>query len=71
VHKSDRTVHLLALDRLGLPVDEAVAFEDTAHGPAAAHGPGCAAWQCPTPNPRGNASFALRSRCYPAPRPVL
>ena len=39
-HKPDPAVYLLALDRLGLPAEEAVAFEDTAHGVAAAHAAG-------------------------------
>ncbi|MEU4237297.1 HAD-IA family hydrolase [Actinoplanes sp. NPDC026619] len=36
-HKPDPAVYLLALERLGVPAAEAVAFEDTAHGVAAAH----------------------------------
>lgn len=39
-HKPDPAVYLLALDRLGLPAREAVAFEDTAHGVAAARAAG-------------------------------
>ena len=39
-HKPDPAVYLLALDRLGLPAREAVAFEDTAHGVAAAQAAG-------------------------------
>ena len=33
-------MYLLALERLGLPASDAVAFEDTAHGVAAAHAAG-------------------------------
>jgi len=39
-HKPDPAVYLLALNRLGLPAREAVAFEDTAHGVAAAQAAG-------------------------------
>ena len=39
-HKPDPAVYLLALDRLGLPAQDAVAFEDTAHGVTAAHAAG-------------------------------
>lgn len=39
-HKPDPAVYLLALDRLGLPGSEAVAFEDTAHGATAAKAAG-------------------------------
>ncbi|MEU4619749.1 HAD-IA family hydrolase [Actinoplanes sp. NPDC023801] len=35
-HKPDPAVYLLALERLGLPPEEAVAFEDTPHGVTAA-----------------------------------
>lgn len=38
--KPDPAVYLLALERLGLPPAEALAFEDTAHGVAAAHAAG-------------------------------
>ncbi|MET7394061.1 HAD-IA family hydrolase [Dactylosporangium sp. NPDC005572] len=52
-HKPDPAVYLLALDRLGLPAEDAVAFEDTAHGVAAAHAAGlrCVA----VPNPHADA----------------
>ncbi|MCG5434812.1 hypothetical protein PSH25_000753 [Micromonospora sp. PSH25] len=36
----DPAVHLLALDRLGLPAQEPVALEDTANGGAAAQAAG-------------------------------
>jgi HAD superfamily hydrolase (TIGR01509 family) len=36
-HKPDPAVYLLALERLGLPADQAIAFEDTPHGVTAAH----------------------------------
>jgi HAD superfamily hydrolase (TIGR01509 family) len=39
-HKPDPAVYLLALDRLGLTACKAVAFEDTAHGVAAAQAAG-------------------------------
>ncbi|WP_052720783.1 MULTISPECIES: HAD-IA family hydrolase [Actinoplanes] len=39
-HKPDPEVYLLALRRLGVPAEEAVAFEDTAHGVAAAKAAG-------------------------------
>lgn len=39
-HKPDPAVYLLALRKLGLPPEEAVAFEDTAHGVAAAKAAG-------------------------------
>ncbi|SDS21747.1 HAD family hydrolase [Actinoplanes derwentensis] len=39
-HKPDPAVYLLALNRLGLSALEAVAFEDTAHGVAAAQAAG-------------------------------
>jgi HAD superfamily hydrolase (TIGR01509 family) len=39
-HKPDPAVYLLALDRLGVAAREAVAFEDTAHGVAAARAAG-------------------------------
>ncbi|MEV4760064.1 HAD-IA family hydrolase [Micromonospora sp. NPDC049559] len=53
-HKPDPAVYLLALERLGLPAEEAVAFEDTAHGVAAAHAAGlrCVA----VPNPYADGS---------------
>ncbi|WP_431727360.1 HAD-IA family hydrolase [Verrucosispora sp. TAA-831] len=51
-HKPDSAVYLLTLQRLGLPAQEAVALEDTAHGVAAAH----AAWlHCvAVPNPHAD-----------------
>ncbi|MGW3612379.1 HAD family hydrolase [Micromonospora sp. NPDC005163] len=49
-HKPDPAVYLLALDRLGLPADEAVAFEDTAHGVAAAHAAGLRCVAVPNPH---------------------
>jgi putative hydrolase of the HAD superfamily len=39
-HKPDPAIYLLTLNRLGLLAREAVAFEDTAHGVAAAHAAG-------------------------------
>ncbi|GAB3936600.1 HAD family hydrolase [Micromonospora vulcania] len=49
-HKPDPAVYLLALDRLGLPADQAVAFEDTAHGVAAAHACGLRCVAVPNPH---------------------
>ncbi|MFC6020647.1 HAD family hydrolase [Plantactinospora solaniradicis] len=49
-HKPDPAVYLLALDRLGLPAEEAVAFEDTAHGVAAAHAAGLCCVAVPNPH---------------------
>ncbi|MEU4476051.1 HAD-IA family hydrolase [Micromonospora sp. NPDC023888] len=49
-HKPDPAVYLLALERLGLPVDQAVAFEDTAHGAAAAHAAGLRCVAVPNPH---------------------
>lgn len=53
-HKPDPAVYLLALERLGVPATQAVAFEDTAHGVAAAHAAGlrCVA----VPNPHADRS---------------
>lgn len=48
-HKPDPAVYRLALDRLGLPPGEALAFEDTAHGVAAAHGAGLRCVAVPNP----------------------
>jgi putative hydrolase of the HAD superfamily len=56
-HKPDPAVYLLALDRLGLPAEAAVAFEDTAHGVAAAHAAGLRCVAVPNPH-RDHASFA-------------
>ncbi|MET7670547.1 HAD family hydrolase [Micromonospora luteifusca] len=49
-HKPDQAVYLLALDRLGLPADQAVAFEDTAHGVAAALAAGLRCVAVPNPH---------------------
>ena len=49
-HKPDPAVYLLALDRLGLPAQEAVAFEDTAHGVAAAQAAGLPCVAVPNPH---------------------
>ncbi|MET7705951.1 HAD-IA family hydrolase [Micromonospora sp. NPDC005413] len=49
-HKPDPAVYLLALDRLGLPAEQAVAFEDTAHGVAAAHAAGLRCVAVPNPH---------------------
>jgi HAD superfamily hydrolase (TIGR01509 family) len=56
-HKPDPAVYLLALHRLGLPAEAAVAFEDTAHGVAAAHAAGLRCVAVPNPH-RDHASFA-------------
>ena len=50
VHKPDPAVYLLALDRLGLPAEDAVAFEDTVHGVAAAHAAGLRCVAVPNPH---------------------
>ncbi|WP_127507064.1 HAD family hydrolase [Actinoplanes solisilvae] len=49
-HKPDPAVYLLALERLGLPADEAVAFEDTPHGVDAAHAAGLRCVAVPNPH---------------------
>lgn len=49
-HKPDPAVYLLALERLGLPAAEAVAFEDTPHGVAAAHAAGLRCVAVPNPH---------------------
>ncbi|GAA3205945.1 HAD family hydrolase [Dactylosporangium siamense] len=49
-HKPDPAVYLLALERLGLPAQEAVAFEDTVHGVAAAHAAGLRCVAVPNPH---------------------
>ncbi|GIJ43688.1 haloacid dehalogenase [Virgisporangium aliadipatigenens] len=49
-HKPDPAVYLLALERLGLPAAEAVAFEDTAHGVAAARTAGLRCVAVPNPH---------------------
>ncbi|MEU4693955.1 HAD-IA family hydrolase [Actinoplanes sp. NPDC023714] len=49
-HKPDPAVYLLALQRLGLPPQEALAFEDTAHGVAAARAAGMRCVAVPNPH---------------------
>jgi len=49
-HKPDPAVYRLALDRLGLPAAEAVAFEDTAHGVLAARAAGLRCVAVPNPH---------------------
>jgi HAD superfamily hydrolase (TIGR01509 family) len=49
-HKPDPAVYRLALDRLGLPAAEAVAFEDTAHGVTAARAAGLRCVAVPNPH---------------------
>jgi HAD superfamily hydrolase (TIGR01509 family) len=49
-HKPDPAVYRLALDRLGLPASDAVAFEDTAHGVAAARSAGLRCVAVPNPH---------------------
>ena len=49
-HKPDPAVYRLALNRLGLPAAEAVAFEDTAHGVAAAQAAGLRCVAVPNPH---------------------
>jgi HAD superfamily hydrolase (TIGR01509 family) len=64
-HKPDPAVYRLALHRLGLPADEALAFEDTPHGVTAAHGAGlrCVA----IPNPHADRSrFAAAELLLPS-----
>ena len=64
-HKPHPAVYLMALERLGLPAEEAVAFEDTAHGVAAAHAAGlrCVA----APNPHANdARFSVADLLLPS-----
>lgn len=48
-HKPAPDVYELALRRLGLPPDSAIAVEDTAHGVDAAHGAGLACIAIPNP----------------------
>jgi HAD superfamily hydrolase (TIGR01509 family) len=48
-HKPDPAIYRLALRRLGVPRDEAIAVEDTAHGIAAAQGAGMVAVAIPNP----------------------
>lgn len=54
-HKPAPRVYLVALDRLGISADHAVAVEDTPHGVAAAHAAGLRSIAIPNP-------FADRSR---------
>ena len=49
-HKPDPAVYLLALRRLGLGPREAIAFEDTAHGVAAARAAGMRCVAVPNPH---------------------
>jgi HAD superfamily hydrolase (TIGR01509 family) len=49
-HKPDPAVYRLALDRLGLPAGQAVAFEDTAHGVTAAQAAGLRCVAVPNPH---------------------
>ncbi|MEU4560703.1 HAD-IA family hydrolase [Actinoplanes sp. NPDC023936] len=56
-HKPDPAVYLLALERLGLPAAAAAAFEDTAHGVAAAHAAGLRCVAVPNPH-ADHARFA-------------
>jgi HAD superfamily hydrolase (TIGR01509 family) len=48
--KPDPAVYRLALDRLGLPAGDAVAFEDSAHGVAAAQAAGLRCVAVPNPH---------------------
>lgn len=50
MHKPDPAVYLLALARLGLAADQAVAFEDTVHGVAAARAAGLRCVAVPNPH---------------------
>ena len=50
VHKPRPDVYDLALERLGLPADRAVAVEDTAHGVDAAHAAGLRCVAIPNPH---------------------
>lgn len=49
-HKPDPAVYLLALDRLGVTAEDAIAFEDTPHGVAAAKAAGMHAVAIPNPH---------------------
>ena len=49
-HKPDPAVYRLALERLGLPAERAVAFEDTPHGVAAAQRAGLRCVAVPNPH---------------------
>ena len=64
-HKPDPAVYLLALDRLGLPAEEAIAFEDTAHGVAAAHAAGLRCVAVPNPY-AGHARFMAADLLLPS-----
>ncbi|WP_328477047.1 HAD-IA family hydrolase [Actinoplanes sp. NBC_00393] len=48
-YKPDPAVYRLALDRLGLPPEQALAFEDSPHGVAAAHAAGLRCVAIPNP----------------------
>lgn len=63
--KPDPAVYLLALDRLGLPADEAVAFEDTPHGVAAAHAAGLRCVGVPNPH-ADDARFTIADLLLPS-----
>jgi len=64
-HKPDPAVYLLALDRLGLQAEEAIAFEDTAHGVAAAHAAGLRCVAVPNPY-AGHARFMAADLLLPS-----
>jgi HAD superfamily hydrolase (TIGR01509 family) len=64
-HKPDPGVYLVALDRLGLPAGEAVAFEDTPHGVAAAHAAGLRCVAVPNPH-ADHARFAAADLLLPS-----
>ena len=49
-YKPDPGVYLLALERLGVPAERALAFEDTVHGVAAANAAGLRCVAIPHPN---------------------
>jgi putative hydrolase of the HAD superfamily len=64
-HKPDPAVYLLALDELGVAADQAIAFEDTPHGVAAAKAAGMRCVAIPNPHADrarfGQADVVLRS----------
>ncbi|MEH1164041.1 HAD-IA family hydrolase [Micromonospora sp. CPCC 205539] len=64
-HKPDPAVYLLALDRLGLPADQAIAFEDTPHGVAAAQAAGLRCVAVPNPH-ADHARFAAADLLLPS-----
>jgi putative hydrolase of the HAD superfamily len=64
-HKPHPAVYLMALERLGLPAEEAVAFEDTAHGVAAAHAAGLRCVAVPNPH-ANNARFTVADLLLPS-----